>query len=82
MRNASKFWSIRFMDANFFYCSIYDRFIQTQPGANFFFKNFLETIDCIFYQFHRNVPYIEVKNFFSPFQKNQACGVIQAIKHP
>ena len=29
----SKFWLIKFMDANFFYYSIYDRFIQRQPGA-------------------------------------------------
>ena len=29
----SKFWKIKFMDANFFYHSIYDRFIQRQPCA-------------------------------------------------
>ena len=33
MHNASKFWSIKFMDANFSYYSIYDRFIQRQPCA-------------------------------------------------
>ena len=33
MYNTSKFWSIRFTDANFFYYSIYDRFIQRQPRA-------------------------------------------------
>ena len=33
MRNTSKFWSINFMDANFFYYSIYDRFIQREPCA-------------------------------------------------
>ena len=31
MHNTSKFWSIKFIDANFFYYSIYDRFIQRQP---------------------------------------------------
>ena len=31
MYNTSKFWSIKFMDTNFFYYSIYDRFIQRQP---------------------------------------------------
>ena len=55
------------------YYSTYDRFIQRQTCAcmrvlvNFFFKNFSsETIDCIFIKFHRNVPYIEVKNFSLP----------------
>ena len=44
MHNASKFWSLKFMDANFMYDSIYDRFIQRQPSAcvrasvNFFLK--------------------------------------------
>ena len=45
MHNVSKYWSIKFMDANFLYHSIYDTFIQRQPkdshmGAsiNFFFK--------------------------------------------
>ena len=32
MHNASKFWSIKFVDANFFF-SIYVRFIQRQPRA-------------------------------------------------
>ena len=38
---------IKFMDANFFYYSIYDRFIQRQPHAcvrvsvNLFFKKLL-----------------------------------------
>ena len=47
MHNASKFWSIKFMDANFLYYSIYDRFIQRQPCACvcklFLLKNFSET---------------------------------------
>ena len=58
------------MDVNFFYYSVYDRFIQRQPCvcmfafANFFFKNFFsDTIDWIFTKFHRNVPLKEVKNF-------------------
>ena len=47
----------------------------------FLLKNFSsETIDMIFTKFHRNVPLIEVKNFSSPLQKNQACGAIQALK--
>ena len=33
MHNASKCWSIKFMDANFFDYSTYDRFIQRQPHA-------------------------------------------------
>ena len=33
MYKASKFWPIKFMDANFFYYSFYDRFIQRQPCA-------------------------------------------------
>ena len=41
MHNASKFWSVKFMDANFFCYSIYDGFIQRQPcvhaSVNFFF---------------------------------------------
>ena len=56
----SKFWKIKLMDANFFYYSIYDRFIQRQPCAwvyafvNFFFKkNFSsETIDWTFTKFY------------------------------
>ena len=55
------------MDANFFYYSIYDRFIQRQPCAcvracmcafvNFFFKkNFSETNDWTFTKFHSSVP--------------------------
>ena len=40
MHNASKFWSVKFMDANFFYYSIYDGFIQRQPHA-FVHKLFL-----------------------------------------
>ena len=72
------------------YDSIYDRFIQRQPSAcvrasvNFFFKkkNFSsETNYWICTKFHRNVPLIEVKNFSSPLQKNQAFGTIQALKH-
>ena len=52
---------------NFFYYSIYDRFIQRQPYAcvcKHFLKkkNFSETIDWFFTKFHRNVPWIEVKN--------------------
>ena len=41
MHNTSKFWYIKYLDANFFYFSIYDRFIQIQPCAcivNFFFN--------------------------------------------
>ena len=41
MHYISKFWSNKFMDANFFYYFIYDRFIQRQPCAcisKFFFK--------------------------------------------
>ena len=46
----------------------------------FTLKNFSsETIDWIFTRFHRNVPKIEVKNFSSPLQKNQPCGVIKAL---
>ena len=84
MHNASKFWSIKFLDANFLCYSIYDRFIQRQPSAcihplTFSSKNFSsETIDWIFNQF--TLPLIEVKNFSSPVQKNQACGAIQALK--
>ena len=50
------------MDANFFYYSIYDRFITRQQCAgtcaflNFLFKKLLETIDWIFTKFHRTVP--------------------------
>ena len=33
LHNASKFWSIKFIDANFFHDSIYNRFIQRQPCA-------------------------------------------------
>ena len=71
------------MDASFFYYSIYDRFIQRQPCAcmRAFVKNCSsETIDWSFTKFHRNVPYIEVKNFSSTLQKNQACGAIHALK--
>ena len=42
--NASKSWSIEFMDANFCYYSIFDRFIQRQPCAcvcKVFFRKFL-----------------------------------------
>ena len=39
----------------------------------------LETIDWTFTKFHRNVPYIEVKNS-SSLQKSQACGAIQVLK--
>ena len=46
----------------------------------FSLKNISETIDWIFTKFHRNVPQIEVRNFSSPLQKNQACGAIQALK--
>ena len=50
--------------------------------VNFFFKkNFSsETIDWTFTKFHSSVPSIEVKNFSSSLQKNQACGAIQAFK--
>ena len=58
------FKKIKFMDANFFYYSIYDRFIQRQPCAcvsafvNFFFKkNFSsDTIDWTVTKFHSSVP--------------------------
>ena len=33
MHNASKFWSVKFIDANSFYHSINNRFIQRQPCA-------------------------------------------------
>ena len=62
MHYASKFWSIKFKAANFFYYSIYGRLIQRQPRAcmqvsvNFFFKKLPETIDWIFTEFHKNVP--------------------------
>ena len=81
------------MDANFFYFSIHDRFIQRQPCAcawmcacvcafvKFFFKNFSsETIDWTFTKFYSSFPLIEVKIFSSSLQKNQACGAIQAVK--
>ena len=32
MQNTPKLWSVKFMDGNFFYYSIYDRFIR-QPCA-------------------------------------------------
>ena len=44
------------MDVNFFYYSIYDRFIQRQPCAcmrafvNFFFKKLLKNNELDFYQ--------------------------------
>ena len=41
MHNTSKFWSIKFMDANFFYYSIYDRFIQRQLCMTCICKLFL-----------------------------------------
>ena len=50
------------MDANFFYYSIYDRFIlkttMCMHAVNFFFKkNFSsETIDWTFTKFHSSVP--------------------------
>ena len=54
------------MDANFFYFSIYDRFIQRQPYVcvhayvhllTFSLKNFSsETIDWTFTKFHSSVP--------------------------
>ena len=54
------------MDANFFYYSIYDRFIQRQPCAcmracvhflTFFIKKkFSETIDWTFTKLHSSVP--------------------------
>ena len=79
------------MDANFFYYSIYDRFIQRQPCAcmrvcmcmciclRFLQKNFSsETIDWTFSKFYSSVPYIEVEIFSSSLQRNQACGAIQA----
>ena len=74
------------MDANFYYYSIYDRFIERQPCGcvhleTLPLKNFpSETIDWTFAKFHSSVPKIEVKNFFSSLQKNQACGAIQALK--
>ena len=70
------------MDANFFYYSIYDRFVQRQPHAcmrpyPFSFKNFSETIDWIFTKFHRNFLKIEVENFSSMLQKKKkAFGAI------
>ena len=48
---------------------------------NFFFKKTSsETIDWAFTKFHSSVPLVEAKIFFSSLQKNQACGVIQALK--
>ena len=52
------------MDSNFFYYSIYDRFIKDShvracvcAFVNFFFKkNFSETIDWTFTKFHSGVP--------------------------
>ena len=79
------------MDANFFYYSIYDRFMIDLYKGNhvhvsiclwtFSLKNFLETIDWIFTKFHRNVSKIKVKKFSSLLQKNQACGAMQVLKH-
>ena len=43
-------------------------------------KKFPSDIDWTFAKFHSSVPQTEVKNFFSPLQKNQACGAIQALK--
>ena len=60
MHNASKFRSIKFMDANFFYYSIYDRFIRRKPcpcvhaSINFFFKKLLLRNCCMdFYRISR-----------------------------
>ena len=57
-------------------------FIIDLYKENHSLKNFFsETSDWIFTKFHRNVPQIEVKNFSSLLQKNQACGTIQVLKH-
>ena len=63
LHNTSKFWLIRFMDANFFYHSIDDRFIIYKDNhvvhvlVTFSLKSFyVETIHWIFTKFHRNVP--------------------------
>ena len=45
----------------------------------FSLKNFSETVDWIFTKIHRNVPPIKVKKS-QLFQKNQACGALQALK--
>ena len=76
------------MDANFFYYSIYDRFIQRQPCAcmrafvNFFFK---KTSQKVLTGFLPNFTGMfltkEVKILSSPLQKNQACGAIEVLKH-
>ena len=75
MYNTSKFWSIKFMDADFFYHSIYDRFIRRQPRAYvrpliLSLKNFSETIDWIFTKIQWNAPWIEAKKVFLITQRN------------
>ena len=59
------------MDANFFYYSIYDRFIQRQPCVCVcvivnFFKNFSsETFDLIFTKFHKNAGSKKFQNSYA-----------------
>ena len=61
MHNTSKFWSIKFMDANFFYYSICNKFIQRQPRAYvrtlFSLKTLLVKKYCLdVYQISQSVP--------------------------
>ena len=63
MHNLSKFWKIKSMNANFFYYSIYDRFIQFMidlyKGSHVHACVRLEIFslkDWIFTKFHRKVP--------------------------
>ena len=49
--------------------------------VNFFFKKlFFRNYQLDFYQISHECS-LEVKNFFSLLQKNQACGGIQELKH-
>ena len=61
MHNASKFWSMKFMDADFFIIlfmiDLYEyNHVHTCIHKIFLLKTSPQTIDWIFTKFHRNVP--------------------------
>ena len=87
MHNTLKFWSIKFMDANFFIilfmidlykdnhmcaCVCVVKLFLSQTSQKLL-TGFLPNFTGMFLR--------QVYNVSTPLQKNQACGAIQALKH-